>query len=107
MAQIIASINAGVPFKNHVETVEKNEMPTADDVAKERKEHDVISGVSAFSREKLQHVDTVEKDVKPDNEAIQKEKSEVEVRSLFGNCILQWIRFTGTPRYALKARKGV
>ena len=53
VAQIIASINAGVPFKNHVETTEKNELPTADDVAKERKESAVISGVTSFSRQKV------------------------------------------------------
>lgn len=81
VAQIIASINAGVPFKNHVETVEKNEIPTADDVAKEKKETAVISGVSGFDKEKLQHVDTVEKDVLPAADDVAKERKESAVLS--------------------------
>jgi hypothetical protein len=63
----------------HVETVEKDVLPTKEDLVKERTEHAVMEGVAHFDRRSLKQVEPSEKLPLPDQQAIVQEKT-AEIR---------------------------
>ncbi|RDD36673.1 Thymosin beta-12 [Trichoplax sp. H2] len=61
----------------HIETTEKNPLPSFTTIAQERSENrPELNAVKEFSRQKLQHVETEEKNPLPTKETIAQEKSE-------------------------------
>lgn len=60
---------------NHVDTVEKNCLPTKEDVATERKHVELKQGIENFKAENLRQVSTEEKNVLPSPTDIAVEKT--------------------------------
>lgn len=57
-------------------TQEKNHLPTAEDVAHEKTQQNLISGIETFDSTKLKHAETQEKNPLPDKDAIEQEKGQ-------------------------------
>ena len=53
---------------------EKNVLPDARDLVKERQEHELRKGVEVFDKSELKKAETVEKNCLPDKEAIEGER---------------------------------
>jgi hypothetical protein len=54
----------------HTETVEKQRLPSTDDICKEK----TMQNIEGFNRKSLSHVETDEKNTLPTKEVIQQEK---------------------------------
>ena len=59
----------------HVETLEKNVLPTKEDLEEERKHADLKKGIQEFDKSKLDHVEAEEKVVLPSPGDIAVEKA--------------------------------
>uniref|UniRef100_A0A914HXD2 Thymosin beta n=1 Tax=Globodera rostochiensis TaxID=31243 RepID=A0A914HXD2_GLORO len=59
----------------HVTTLEKNVLPTKEDLVEERKHEDLKKGIHTFDAHKLRHVETENKSVMPSPEDIAIEKT--------------------------------
>ncbi|GBM34884.1 Thymosin beta [Araneus ventricosus] len=58
----------------HAETLEKNQLPSKDDVQQEKVHNSILHGVEGFERSKLKSTETHEKTVLPNADVIEQEK---------------------------------
>ena len=67
----------------HVETEERNPLPTPQTLAEERRPDKLadVSEVKSFEKDKLKHVETVEKDTKPSKDCTSGIRSQPQRRS--------------------------
>jgi hypothetical protein len=75
--EVVSAAAADSPTRNlkHVETHEKNVLPTKEDLEQEKQHEAFKEGIEKFETQQLRHVDVKEKEVLPTSEDIAKEKA--------------------------------
>jgi len=71
---IIAELEGDHSLK-HVETAEKNVLPSAEQIDQERTQRKLIEGIETFPKQQLKPAQTEEKNTLPDLTQIEQEKT--------------------------------
>ncbi|KHN72844.1 hypothetical protein Tcan_03900 [Toxocara canis] len=94
-AELAKGVTKGRDLK-HVETQEKNILPSSKDVYSEKVDPDLKEEIKAHETSKLRHTDTIEKIVLPTHEDVKRERVEEEMKSGIKNFDPQKLRSVST-----------
>ncbi|KJH44494.1 thymosin beta-4 family protein [Dictyocaulus viviparus] len=106
-AEIASAVIGKVELKK-VSTLEKNILPTKEDVTKERQHAAILSGIENFSANQLKHSPLEEKIALPSSEDIIQEKQHIELNQKIESFSVEQLRHAETDeKIVLPTKEGV